>query len=176
MPWKSDKQRRWGHTAKGIKALGGKAAVAEWDRATKFKKKPKIVVNNKMKAYGQTDVKTGVVEINKKKHKGDKKQLADTIKHELYHVKHPKATEKQTYKNTGKLENMSQAEQTKLIAKLRMKKINYKGGAMKRKLKLKGDLKPGDMISKMNGQAKPFNIKNINKLLSKTRVSIMGLV
>lgn len=176
MPWKSDKQRRWGHTANGIKALGGKSAVAEWDRASKkSKKKPKIVINNKMKAFGQTDVKTKVVEINKKKHKGDKKQLADTIKHELYHVKHPKATEKQTYKNTGKLENMSNSEQNKLIAKLRMKKINYKGGAMKRKLKMKGDLKAGDMISKMNEQ-KRSNIKSNNQPISKERLAIMGMV
>src|ERR1035437_4795456 len=126
MPWKSNQQRKWGHTAEGEKALGGKSAVAEWDRATKGKKLPfhvkkkkkaKIVVNNKMKAFGQTDTKTGVVEINRMKHKNDKKQLADTIKHELYHVKHPQATEKQTYKQTGKLENMSTAEQNQMIAK-----------------------------------------------------------
>jgi hypothetical protein len=34
MPWKSDAQRRWGHTPAGKKALGGKAKVAEWDQAT----------------------------------------------------------------------------------------------------------------------------------------------
>lgn len=175
MPWKSDKQRKWGHTAEGIKALGGKSSVFEWDRATKFKKKPKIVVNNKMKAFGQTNTSTNVVEINRKKHKGDKKQLADTIKHELYHVKHPKATEKATYKNTGKLENMSTNEQNRLIAKLRMKKINMQGGIMKKKLKMKGELKAGDMIEKMN-EIKRSNITRTNKPISKTRLAIMGLV
>lgn len=34
MPWKSARQARWGHTAAGTKALGGKEAVAEWDAAT----------------------------------------------------------------------------------------------------------------------------------------------
>lgn len=138
-----------------------------------MQKKAKIKINNKMRAYGQTDTNTGVIEINRKKHKGDKKQLADTIKHEMYHVKHPKATEKQTYKNTGKLENMSKAEQDKLIAKLRMKKINHQTGAIKRKLKLKGTLKTGDMITKMNEER---SITNNNKPISKTRLSIMGLV
>ena len=41
MPWKSDAQRRWGHTEKGEKSLGGASAVEEWDEATKGKKLPK---------------------------------------------------------------------------------------------------------------------------------------
>ena len=40
MPWKSDQQRKWGHTAAGEKALGGPKAVAEWDKASKGKKLP----------------------------------------------------------------------------------------------------------------------------------------
>jgi hypothetical protein len=40
MPWKSDQQRKWGHTPEGEKALGGKAAVHEWDEASKGKKLP----------------------------------------------------------------------------------------------------------------------------------------
>jgi hypothetical protein len=36
MPWKSKKQQAWGHTAAGQKALGGSAAVSEWDSATNF--------------------------------------------------------------------------------------------------------------------------------------------
>jgi hypothetical protein len=138
------------------------------------KLKPKIVVDNKLKGYGQTDTNTGVVKINKKKHKGDKKQLADTIKHEMYHVKHPKATEKTTYKMTGKLENMSMAEQNKLIAKLRMKKLNYSQGAVKRKLHWKGSAKPGDLISKMN-ESKINRKVNLNSP-SKQNVAIRGLV
>lgn len=37
MPWKSDAQRRWGHSPSGKKALGGKA-VEEFDKASKGKK------------------------------------------------------------------------------------------------------------------------------------------
>lgn len=47
MPWKSKKQRAWGHSPAGTKALGGKKAVAEWDKATKGKKLPKKVKKNK---------------------------------------------------------------------------------------------------------------------------------
>jgi hypothetical protein len=35
MPYKSDAQRRWAHTDKGTKALGGPEKVAEWDAASK---------------------------------------------------------------------------------------------------------------------------------------------
>jgi hypothetical protein len=34
MPWKSVQQARWGHSPSGVKALGGKAKVSEWDNAT----------------------------------------------------------------------------------------------------------------------------------------------
>ncbi len=34
MPFLSKSQQRWGHTPAGVKALGGKAAVSEWDAAT----------------------------------------------------------------------------------------------------------------------------------------------
>lgn len=47
MPWKSKKQRAWGHSPEGIKALGGKKAVEEWDNATKGKKLPKRVKKGK---------------------------------------------------------------------------------------------------------------------------------
>lgn len=47
MPYKSDQQRKWAHTKAGMKALGGKAKVAEWDRATKGKKLPKKVKKKK---------------------------------------------------------------------------------------------------------------------------------
>jgi len=40
MPFVSRAQQRWGHTAAGEKALGGPAAVAEWDSATKGEKLP----------------------------------------------------------------------------------------------------------------------------------------
>lgn len=37
MPFKSEAQRKWAHTPAGTKALGGKKAVEEWERATKGK-------------------------------------------------------------------------------------------------------------------------------------------
>ncbi len=37
MPWASDAQRRWGHSAAGEKELGA-AKVAEFDQASKGKK------------------------------------------------------------------------------------------------------------------------------------------
>jgi hypothetical protein len=43
MPYASDAQRRWAHTATGIKALGGKDKVHEWDQASKGKKLPERV-------------------------------------------------------------------------------------------------------------------------------------
>jgi hypothetical protein len=47
MPYKSEAQRKWAHTKAGTKALGGKKAVAEWDKATKGKKLPKRVKKGK---------------------------------------------------------------------------------------------------------------------------------
>ena len=35
MPYRSEAQRRWAHTPAGMKALGGKKAVEEWDRESK---------------------------------------------------------------------------------------------------------------------------------------------
>ncbi len=179
MPWKSDKQRKWGHTANGVKALGGKSRVAEWDQASKKrKKKIPVVTNNKMKGdYGATtfkDKKPVKVEINIKAHKGDKKELASTIKHELMHVKHPKMTEKQVYKKTGKT-TITPQEQSKLIAKLRMRGINNKLGAVKRKFKMgRVDTKPGELINKYKSQ----NVAQNKDILgiSKEKLSVMGLV
>jgi hypothetical protein len=34
MPYKSERQKAWAHTAEGIKALGGPEKVAEWDKAS----------------------------------------------------------------------------------------------------------------------------------------------
>ena len=55
-----------------------------------------------------------------------------------------------------------------------MKKLNYKIGALKRKFKLgKGEIEPGDFISKIN---KKSNIKSLEEPLSKEQVAIMGMV
>jgi hypothetical protein len=44
MPWKSEAQRRWGHTAAGQRALGTQG-IKEWDRASKGKKRPQRAKN-----------------------------------------------------------------------------------------------------------------------------------
>jgi predicted component of type VI protein secretion system len=54
-----------------------------------------------------------------------------------------------------------------------MKKNNYKLGAIKRKLGIKGDFEPGALLSKVNESKK---IIKKQKQLSKTRLAIMGLV
>lgn len=142
---------------------------AQENAQMRVKKKIKIKINNKMRAYGSYDEKTRTLEVNKKKHKGDKKELADTVKHELLHVKHPKMTEKMTYKKTkAAVKKMSVAEQDALVAKLRHKKLNYKTGAIKRKYKIKASdkVEPGSLITKLNE----------SKLSRTERVAISGLV
>lgn len=41
MPFRSEAQRKWAYTKQGTKALGGKEAVKEWEKATGNKKLPK---------------------------------------------------------------------------------------------------------------------------------------
>lgn len=48
-PFKSEAQRRWAYTKEGTKALGGRKAVAEWEKATGNKKLPKVVPKKKGK-------------------------------------------------------------------------------------------------------------------------------
>lgn len=131
------------------------------------KRKPKLSVDNKLKGkYGEATIEKGkpaVVKINVRKHKGNREELADTIKHELMHVKHPKMHEKTVRKAMP--EKMSKSEEDKLISKLRMKKLNYKSGAAKRKLKM-GAVKtrPGELITRAKSMSRP------------ERDAIMGLV
>ena len=47
MPYKSEAQRKWAHTKEGTKALGGKSAVAEWDKATGNRTLPKYAKKKK---------------------------------------------------------------------------------------------------------------------------------
>lgn len=42
-------QRKWAYTKEGTKALGGKKAVQEWERATGNKKLPKVAPKKKGK-------------------------------------------------------------------------------------------------------------------------------
>lgn len=160
MPFKSKAQRQWGHSQAGMKALGGAAKVAEWDRSTKGRlpERVSLKVNNKMRGTlgithwdPNSKVKKAVkVEINVKAHKGNKAELASTVKHELMHVNHPKMTEKEVYKRTAKTK-ISPSEQRQLL-----KKLGVSPGQ---------DLKPGDLITRANNQK-----ENKNKL------SIMGMV
>ena len=47
MPFKSESQRKWAYTKEGTKALGGKKAVEEWQKATGNKKLPKYANKTK---------------------------------------------------------------------------------------------------------------------------------
>ena len=49
MPYKSVAQRGWAHTKEGMKALGGKNKVAEWDSSSKGLKLPPKVKAPKTK-------------------------------------------------------------------------------------------------------------------------------
>lgn len=179
MPFVSKKQDRWAFSTK--QPFAKKWAGMTNQKSLPMKKKLKLKVNNKMRGalgaagFNKNNKPTGLVEINVKKHKGDKAELASTIKHEMLHVKNPKMTEKDVYAKSRKT-HISPEEQSKLISKLRMKSLNYKGGAIKRRFKMgNGSTKPGDMISRMN-ESKTSNIKKNNSQISKTKLSIMGLV
>lgn len=58
----------------------------------------KFKVDNSHKYYGTTDTNKKTVVINVKKHKGDKKELADTISHEKKHIDNPQMSERQVEK------------------------------------------------------------------------------
>ena len=49
MPFVSTQQRKWAYTKAGTKALGGRKAVAEWERATGDRKLPKYAPKKKSK-------------------------------------------------------------------------------------------------------------------------------
>ena len=49
MPFKSEAQRKWAYTKEGTKALGGKKAVQEWEKATGNRKLPKYAPKPKRK-------------------------------------------------------------------------------------------------------------------------------
>lgn len=136
------------------------------------KRKKKIVVDNHMKAFGEEE--GGKIKINVRKHKGDKEELADTVYHESYHARHPKATEKVTYKVTRRaMKTMPLSEKEKLVAKV--KSNHYKSGALKRKFKMgRVHHKAGDFITRMN-ESKSSE-KQTNSKPSLRRVAIDGLV
>lgn len=49
MPYKSIAQRKWAHSRAGIKALGGKKKVKEWDKMSKGLKLPARIRKQKKK-------------------------------------------------------------------------------------------------------------------------------
>lgn len=130
MPAVSKAQLRWVNSPAGHKALGEKGVnewnraskglklperikkkaksgmellkEATMPKIPKKYKGYKVKVDNKMHDFGRTDDNKREVKINKKKSlaKGGKRELVDTLEHEKYHVRHPKATEKVTYKKT----------------------------------------------------------------------------
>ena len=56
--------------------------------------------DDKMRSYGEVDGGKKIVRINvkKSKKKGKKGEVLNSILHEKFHIDHPKATEKTTYK------------------------------------------------------------------------------
>lgn len=155
MPFRSQAQRKYLFAAKPSIAREFAAKTPAGAKLpSRAKNKPVVGVDNKMKgSYGETILQKGkqpVVKINVQKHKGNKAELADTIHHELMHAKHPKMKEKAVYKQTARdMREMSASDKDKLVSKLRTKALNYKSGAVKRKLKLgRAQTKPGELISK----------------------------
>ena len=96
-----------------------------------IKKKVSIKVDNKLDAYGETDLNTNKIRINKKRHsqkgykrinptKNGNENLVSTIQHELLHVKHPKAHEKTIRKmEKSSVRKMSPKRKKQLLGYLR---------------------------------------------------------
>jgi len=80
----------------------------------------KFVVDDHLRAYGETDFDKKVIKINKKKAKksakaGVKGELIDGITHEIHHMKNPKASEEATIRATrAKVKRMSEKEKQRL--------------------------------------------------------------
>ena len=72
---------------------------------TDLKKMYKRKTDNRMHAFGDTDLDKKVIRVNKKKSKkdGERGEVLDTIVHEVSHAKHPKMHEKNVRKHTKRL-------------------------------------------------------------------------
>lgn len=90
------------------------------------------MVDNKLRgAYAESDLDTGLVRVNKKRHsqkgydrinpnKDGTENLASTVQHELLHFKHPKAHERTIRKKEkASMKRMSSRRKKELLAKLR---------------------------------------------------------
>ena len=178
MPYSSLAQERFFNVNRNRLERQG-VNVGEWNRASKGMKLPKrikkkkvsIKVDNHMRSFGEEE--GGKIKINLHKHKGDKQELADTVYHESYHAKHPKATEKVTYKVTRRaMKNMPLSEKEKLAAKV--KANHYKSGDLKRKFKMgRVHHKAGDFIMRMNESKS--SIKT-NSKPSLRKIAVDGLI
>ena len=81
------------------------------------RKKFKRVVDNKMRDFGDTNIKKGVIRVNKKKSRKHPKGIIDTVIHEELHARHPKMHEKTVRKLTNKaLITMSPKRKADLMA------------------------------------------------------------
>ena len=93
------------------------------------KKIKKIVVDNKLKgAYAESDLDTGVIRVNKKRHyekgfqrinptKDGHENLTSTIYHERLHFKHPRASERSIRKmEKSGMKTLSKQSKRKLLA------------------------------------------------------------
>lgn len=70
-----------------------------------LKKHYKVITDNKMRAYGDTDLGKKVIRINKDKAKKRNRpgEVLDTIVHEAMHAKHPMMHEYTVRRKTKKL-------------------------------------------------------------------------
>lgn len=113
-------------------------------------KKSVKILNKKLggRTLGKTEFnnkgKATKVTVDVKKHRGDKKELASTIKHELLHVKHPKMTEKEVYKKSAKT-RIKPKEERSLVSKL-------KGSLRSKVSKAQKDIKAGKKVSFQPGE------------------------
>ncbi len=84
-------------------------------------KKPIFKVNNKTKDFGNVNLDTKVITINKKRHKtAGKGELMDTMVHEMMHLKKPEASEMKIKKaTTKKIKTMSRKSKSRLMSKLK---------------------------------------------------------
>jgi hypothetical protein len=97
------------------------------DAEAKSPAKYKRTVDNKMRVYGETDLKNHTIRVNKKmsknnpmhkrplsKHSNKYPEVLDTIVHEAEHVRHPHKLEKNVRKDTKrKIKVMSKKEKQK---------------------------------------------------------------
>lgn len=88
-------------------------------------KKIPIIIKKLKGSLGETHFnengKAVKIYINRKAHKGDKAELASTVKHEMLHAKNPNMKEKTVYKRSRKTK-MSDAEKAKYIAMIHKKR------------------------------------------------------